>query len=89
MKIAVAGSRTSKNWRTQDITWQQMLDRLRQFKRTGETMAEYHRMSRDEQAARKDVGGFVGGTLSDGHRKSEARLRSAGSSRSTRTTTRA
>ena len=72
MKIAVAGSRTSKNWRTQDITWQQMLDRLRQFKRTGETMAEYHRMSRDEQAARKDVGGFVGGALNGKRRTNGA-----------------
>ena len=63
MKIAVAGSRMSKNWRTQELSWQKLLDRLRQYKRTGETMAEYHRMSKDEQAARKDVGGYVGGAL--------------------------
>lgn len=37
-----------------------LLSRLRQPKRTGETADEYRRMSRDEQAARKDVGGFVG-----------------------------
>ena len=29
MKIATAGSVTSKRWRTMDITWSDLLDRLR------------------------------------------------------------
>ena len=32
-------------------------------------MAEYLRMSREEQSAIKDVGGFVGGYLANGTRK--------------------
>ena len=63
MKIATAGSRTSRRWKTQDVTWEWLLERLRTVRRTGETVAEYHKMSRDDQAARKDVGGFVGGAL--------------------------
>ena len=68
MKIATAGSRTSRRWRTQEVTWDWMLDRLRTIRRTGETQAEYHRMTREDQAARKDVGGFVGGALNGARR---------------------
>lgn len=68
MKIATAGSRLSKRWRTIDITWPELLGKLRAVKRTGETFAEYKRMSKDEQSARKDVGGFVGGALEGGRR---------------------
>ena len=63
MRIATAGSRTSKRWKTIDVTWDWLLEKLRTQRRTGETMAEYRRMTRDEQSARKDVGGFVGGAL--------------------------
>ncbi len=52
MKIATAGSRTSKRWKTLDVSWDWLLDKLRTVKRTGETVAEYKRMTRDEQAAR-------------------------------------
>lgn len=49
-----------------------MLDHLRTARRTGETMAEYQRMPKEEQAQRKDVGGFVGGALSSGRRVKNA-----------------
>ena len=72
MKIATAPSRLSKKWRTSDVTWDWMLKRLRAVKRTGETVAEYKRMTRDEQALKKDVGGFVGGAISGGRRIASA-----------------
>ena len=72
MKIATAPSRLSKKWRTSDVTWDWMLKRLRAVKRTGETCAEYRRMTRDEQALKKDVGGFVGGAISGGRRIASA-----------------
>ena len=72
MKIATAGSRTSRRWKTTEVSWDWLLNRLRTPKRTGETTAEYRRMSRDEQAARKDVGGFVGGALNGGRRTAGA-----------------
>lgn len=36
MKIATAGSRTSKRWRTTEITWPELLEKLREVRRTGE-----------------------------------------------------
>lgn len=69
MKIATAGSRLSKAWKTEDLTWEQFVDRLRTPVRTGETMREYQSMKPDEKAQRKDTnGGFVGGELRPGRR---------------------
>ena len=68
MKIATAPSRNSKRWRTVEVSWDWMLDKLRSPVRTGETVAEWSRMSREEKASRKDVGGFVGGALEGGRR---------------------
>lgn len=69
MKIATAGSRTSKRWRTQEITWDAFLARLRTPLRTGESFAEYQRMSREEQGKKKEAaGGFVGGAMQGGRR---------------------
>jgi predicted P-loop ATPase len=72
MKIATAPSRSSKRWRTTEVSWDWLLDRLRTPKRTGETMAEYRRMTKEEQSHRKDVGGFVGGAIEGGRRVSGA-----------------
>ena len=73
MKIATARQKTSKRWRTADITWEQFLSRLRTPLRTGETSREYRAMSKDERdRAKEAAGGFVGGSLSGGQRKTEA-----------------
>lgn len=68
MKIATAPTRLSRQWKTQEISWPEFVGRLRSTKRTGETMAEYRRMTHDQKSARKDVGGFVGGALTSGRR---------------------
>ena len=67
--IATAHSRVSKKWRNRHWQWSELLERCSETKRTGETAAEYARMSREEQSNVKDVGGFVGGYLSGGIRK--------------------
>lgn len=69
LDIATAHSRLSKKWRNKSWRWSEILDRCADTKRTGETMREYLRMSREEQSSVKDVGGFVGGYLSNGTRK--------------------
>ena len=72
MKIATARQKTSKRWRTQDISWPQFLDRLREPLRTGETMREYKAMGKaDKDRAKEAAGGFVGGALNGGQRKTE------------------
>ena len=69
LDIATAHSRLSKKWRNKAWRWSEILARCADTKRTGETMREYLRMSREEQSSVKDVGGFVGGYLSNGTRK--------------------
>lgn len=69
LDIATAHSRLSKKWRNKSWKWSDILAKCADTKRTGETMCEYLRMSREEQSGIKDVGGFVGGYLSNGTRK--------------------
>ena len=72
MKIATARSKTSKKWRTQDMSWEQFLGLIRNPLRTGETVREYKAMSKeDRDRAKEAAGGFVGGSLSSGQRKTE------------------
>lgn len=73
MKIATARTKTSKRWRTQDITWEQFLDKLRTPMRTAETVREYKAMGKAERdQAKEAAGGFVGGALDGGQRKTES-----------------
>lgn len=67
--LATAHSRIAKKWRNRHWLWSELLQRCSETKRTGETAAEYGRMSKEEQSNVKDVGGFVGGYLSGGIRK--------------------
>lgn len=69
--IATAHKRYSKKWKNKRIGWQELVERCAQTKRTDETIKEYLKMSREEQAGIKDVGGFVGGYLSGGVRKTQ------------------
>ena len=69
MKIATAGSKSSKRWRTQDITWDAVLAKLREPLRTGESYAEYKRMDKEDRDRKKGAaGGFVGGAMQGGRR---------------------
>lgn len=67
--IAVAHSRLSKMWKNKATTWAELVQRCSETKRTSESVSEYMKMSKEEQSDIKDVGGFVGGYLSGGIRK--------------------
>ena len=69
--ISEGSSRFSTKWKNKQILWSVLLARLKNASMTQETQAEYMAMTKNQQDKIKDVGGFVGGTLSDGHRKSE------------------
>lgn len=69
--IAEAPSRFSKNWKPKELRWSQLLGRLKTPTITAETQAEYFKMKKADQDNIKDVGGFVGGTLHGGQRKTE------------------
>lgn len=69
LDIATAHSRLSKKWRNKSWKWSEILAKCAEPTRTGESMREYLRMSREEQSNVKDVGGFVGGYLANGIRR--------------------
>lgn len=72
MKVAIARQKTSKKWRTVEMSWEQFLGKIRDPHRTAETVREYEAMSKaDRDAAKEVAGGFVGGALSSGQRKTE------------------
>lgn len=69
LSIAIAPSRKSKAWTNREIGWEELVKKLSSSKDTGETMAAYLAMPREQQDATKDIGGFVGGSLKDGLRR--------------------
>lgn len=69
LHIAMAPSRKTKKWSNKVMLWSDLLDRLSHPTITPETMAEWAKMSREQQEEIKDVGGFVGGWLKQGRRK--------------------
>lgn len=73
MWIAEAKRKTSKRWRNREITWSQFCEKLDKPIRTAETEREYRAMSKEDRDIAKEVaGGFVGGYLEGGRRKTEA-----------------
>ncbi|CCX53583.1 putative uncharacterized protein [Veillonella sp. CAG:933] len=67
--ISIGSSRHAKQWRAKKMTWDDLVKKLSQSKITGETAAEYRRMTKDEKAEVKDVGGFVGGHIKNKGRR--------------------
>jgi predicted P-loop ATPase len=68
--IAVGRSRKELSWKNQEKKWSEIVDRFSRTKRTPETYAEYMQMPKAQQDEIKDVGGYVGGAVKDGKRKS-------------------
>lgn len=69
MKISYGNSRTETHWKNSDISWDDLKARVSTTQRTTETIEEYRKMTKAQQAAIKDIGGFVGGHLKNGRRK--------------------
>lgn len=69
MKIAYGNSRMEKKWKNNEISWDDFCRRVSTTQTTTETVEEYRKMTKPQQDAVKDVGGFVGGHLRGGRRK--------------------
>lgn len=69
--IATGASRKSTKWINSTMMWSELVARLAVPLRTSETLSEYQNMPKKKRDDIKDVGGFVGGTLSAGRRKAE------------------
>ena len=68
--LATGFSRNTVKWRNRQWRWSELVERCSKTQYTNETAAQYAKLSREEQSNIKDVGGFVGGYLSEGRRKS-------------------
>lgn len=68
--IATGKSRFETSWKNKTMYWSALLKKLSKSVETPETHAEYMKMSKEQQDRIKDIGGFVGGHLKDGRRKS-------------------
>lgn len=66
--IAVGSGRKEINWKNREWTWGQFLNKIKETRRTNETMTEYRKASKSRQDEIKDVGGFVGGYINGGRR---------------------
>ena len=69
IRIVTGRSRHETKWKTRSLSWTELVQRLTTEKRTGETVAAYKAMTREQRGAVKDIGGFVGGTLRGDRRK--------------------
>lgn len=61
--IATGRSRSARSWKSQKMTWSELVNKLAEPTVTNETAAEYAKMSKADQGQKKDVGGFVGGYI--------------------------
>lgn len=69
--IATGRNRKETKWKNKEIKWSELLQRLSKTTYTSETFEEYKKLPKSEQDNIKDVGGFVGGSLKGGRRKSD------------------
>ena len=68
INIAVGLSATSKIWKNTKILWSDLIKKLSEATRTAETYKQFMGATKAEQAKIKDIGGFVGGFLTNGRR---------------------
>lgn len=70
LSIATANSRRDKIWKNKEVSWEEFLEIAGKKIQTSETMEEYRKLKKATQDEIKDVGGFVGGRLKNGRRRS-------------------
>jgi len=69
--IATGRSRRETAWKNREMQWSDLVVKISQTHRTAETYGEYVASKKIRQDEIKDIGGFVGGYLTGGRRKSE------------------
>ena len=67
--ISLGRSRKDTDWAPRQTTWEKLCEKCSKVRKTHESLAEYRSMTKAGRARIKDVGGFMGGALSCGHRK--------------------
>ena len=69
MQISIAPSRTATNWVPEEISFEDLAERVATPRITDETYQTFIELDRESQTNIKDVGGFVMGSLKGGRRK--------------------
>ena len=69
LRICTGASRKAVSWLESTISWADFADRLKTPIRSAETYEEYMKLPKSRQDDLKDVGGYVGGTLTGTRRK--------------------
>lgn len=67
--ISVGSNRKSINWQRQDLNYSDFIKKFEKPTRSKEALEEYLKLPKPKQDELKDVGGFVGGTLTSPRRK--------------------
>ena len=56
MRISIGKSRKDTHWKTVEVSWEKLCNRLSKTHISSETMAEYKAMNKTEKAEKKDIG---------------------------------
>lgn len=68
LSVAIGLNVSSKVWKNTKMAWSKLVEKLAIPVVTAETYKQFMHASKDEQSKIKDVGGFVGGFLTNGRR---------------------
>ncbi|MFS1514581.1 virulence-associated E family protein [Chengkuizengella sp. SCS-71B] len=71
LEISFGRNRSDKNWKPDYLEWGEFVEKLRDVRRTEETMAEYDQMTNAQKGKIKDGPAYVGGLIKKGRRKKE------------------
>jgi len=69
VSISTGKNRFETSWKNKKILWSNLVAKFKNPVITHETYAEYKKLAKNEQDQIKDVGGYVGGSLTGGSRK--------------------
>lgn len=69
IEIATGRSRKETSWKNKEMLWSDLVTKLSSTHRTAETHSEYMAAKKARQDEIKDIGGFVGGYINGGRRK--------------------
>lgn len=69
LEISFGRNRSDTNWKPEYLEWEEFVERMRKVRRTGETMAEYSKMTNAQKGKVKDGPAYVGGLIRGGRRK--------------------
>lgn len=69
LDVATGRSRKETSWKNRSTTWAKLVEKISTTHRTAELYQEYLTAKKTRQDEIKDIGGFVGGYLTNGRRK--------------------